>query len=106
MSMTKLPDGNLQVNLDVRGKSGTGPLGQEMRVLERYTHMTVYVPFIDRSATVDNRTILKEVGASFYVNGQTTCQLSEISSFEIPIVEGKTPGFELKRPVLFTNLIE
>ena len=106
MSMAKLPDGNLKVNLEIRAKSGVGPLGQKVDVLKKYTHLVVYVPFIDQDATVDSRITLKEITGSLYVNGEKKSKLSETQSFEIPIQKGKTLGFQLNKTGLFAELAE
>lgn len=106
MSMSKLPDGNLRVNLEIRAKPGVGPLGHEISVLAKYTHLVVYVPFIGVDATVDNRITLKEITGSLYVNGEKKSNLSEAQSFEIPIQVGKAFGFQLNKADLFTGLAE
>jgi len=101
-SMAKLPDGNLKVNMEVRAKTGVGPLGQEIAVLKKYAHLKVYVPFIHHDATVDNRITLVMLNASFYVNGAKKSQINETSTLEIPIPKDKAIGFQLNKPGLFT----
>lgn len=104
MRMMKLPDGNLKVNIEVRAKSGTGLLGQEFDVFKKYSHLSVYVPFIDRNATFDNRIMLRELSALFFVNGEKRFKLNQVQGFEIPIPEGKALGFQLNTKGLFTDL--
>jgi len=104
MKMVKLPDGNLKVNIEIRTMLGTGILGSELDVLKNYGHLLVFIPFIGRDATVDNKLILRELSVSLFVNGERKSQFTDSTSFEIPIPEGKAVGFEYIKTNLFTGL--
>ncbi len=103
----QLPDGNLRVNLEIRAKPGTGPLGQELDVLKKFGHLLVNLPFIGSGETLDNKVTLRELRATFFINGDKKAQLIEAHNFEIPIPEGnKSPAFQLNKRDLFIEIFK
>ena len=94
----------LKVNIEIRAMLGTGILGSELDVLKNYGHLLVFIPFISRDATVDNKLILRELSVSLFVNGERKSQFTDSTSFKIPIPEGKAVGFEYIKTNLFTGL--
>ncbi len=101
MEMTQLPDGNLQVTMEVSSKTGTGAIGQDLSVLYGYRKLLVYIPFIHPNDTLDKKIKLREVNAAFFVNGVKRSQINESANFEIPIPQGKALGFELTKDSIF-----
>ncbi len=103
----QLPNGNLRVNLEIRAKPGAGPLGQELDVLKKFGHLLVNLPFLGRGETLDNKVTLRELRATFFINGDKKAQLIEAHNFEIPIPEGnKNPAFQLNKRDLFIEIFK
>jgi hypothetical protein len=103
----QLPNGDLSVNLGIKAKPGTGPLGQELEVLKKFGHLLVNVPFIYPEDTLDNKIKLREFRATFLVNGDKKAELIESCNFEIPIPGGnKSPAFQLNKRDLFVEIFK
>lgn len=101
----QLPNGDLSVNLGIRAKPGTGPFGQELEVLRKFGHLLVYVPFIHPGDTLGNKIKLRELKATFLLNGDRKAELIESCNFEIAIPEGaKLPGFQFSKKDFFIDI--
>ena len=100
----ELSESDLKVKLEIRANQSKGPFGQVLDVLKRYSHLLVYVPFIHKGDTLDGKIILKNVKATFVVNGEKRYQIEHSDYFEIPIPEGKKlMTFQLNKSDFFNN---
>jgi hypothetical protein len=105
VEIIKLSESDLKVKLQVRANPGNEPFGQELDVLKRYSHLLVHIPFIDKGDTLDGKITLKNVNATFIVNGEKKAQIKHSDYFEIPLPDGnKLPAFQLNKSDLFHNI--
>jgi len=104
---TKLSDSDLKVKLEVRAKPGSGPFGRELDVLKKYGHLLVHVPFIHKGDALNDKITLRDLRASFIVNGEKKSQIIHSDYFEIPIpAGGKLAAFQLTRNDLFLDIFK
>lgn len=99
---TKLSEDNLKVKLMLKANSSSGPFGQELDVLKKYTHLLVNIPFIHKDDVLDEKIILRNLKATFIINGEFKTQIDHADNFEIPLPDGnKLAVFQLNKKDMF-----
>ena len=102
----KLSKSDLKVKLRLKANSNSGPFGQDLGVLKKYTHIQVNIPFVHKRDTLDGKIILEKVNATFIINGEKKLQINHHDYFKIPFLyENKLTGFILDVQNLFHNIL-
>ncbi len=105
--LEKLSDKDLRVKLAINASSSSGHVGQDLDILKKYSHLSVYLPFIHREDTIDGKIALKKMVATLIVNGEKKIIIEHGDNFIIPFPEGsKLPGFRLDKAELFKSIFE
>lgn len=104
---TKLSDFDLGLKLTIKADLQSGPFGQELDILRIYGHLMVHIPFIYAGDTIDDNIVLKDMKATFVINGEKKIQMRQSVHFDIPIPQGgKLAVFQLNKNNLFNGAFD
>lgn len=107
INLDKKSEKDLKVKLELKASLNSGPFGQDLDTLKKYSHILVYIPFVHRGDTIDGKITLKNMVATLIVNGEKKTKIEHVDNFIIPLPESsKLPAFQLDRVGLFNDIYE
>jgi hypothetical protein len=107
INLEKISENDLKVKLYIKAGLDSGPFGQDLRTLKKYSHILVYIPFIHREDTTDWKITLRNILVTLIVNGDKKAKVEHTDNFIIPMPESsQLPAFQFNRIGLLKDIYE
>jgi len=91
VKLEKISEHSLKTRLEIEANSYDDAIGQDIKVLNRFDHILVHIPYVYSNSITDRKIVFKELHLTFVINGEKKAEISRATSSKLTISKDKVP---------------